>query len=233
MNKNILVPIYGNSFSGNVVNNYCNPANQFHCNSCWAIASCQCVSDRLRNKGIIDKNDELNYYWFHDYICSNSEGNDSCTRGTELLRGLHEMVNTGAPLMSETRDRSFNEIVSLQDNNAPRFKVKGWKLLRGATDQITKKAILNELNTSGSVITTVNIYDSFLHYVGSSPYQPKNRESSDSMIHMVCIIGYDTYDQSFIIRNSYGNSYGWNGLVKIPYNDTKMDFDINVFAPIM
>lgn len=219
---------------GWIVKDICDPANQFNCNSCWAIATCQCVSDRLRLSGIIPPNDELNYYLFHDFIVANSHGRDSCERGAEIMLGMEEMERLGAPLLSLSKDRTFDERYSSKEMNQYKYKVKSWRKIQGPSLSSTVNAIKKELREGGTLITTINIYGSFMDHVGSSIYEVPNYEKADpNMVHMVSIVGYDDNDGTFIIRNSYGKEYGHYGLVKVRQYDTRLDLDLNCFAPIL
>lgn len=217
---------------GRIMKNRCISTNQFECNSCWAISTCQTLSDRLRYKGIIPKNDELNYYTFHDYVVSRSKGEDSCARGAEIMLGFKEMEKIGAPLMSQSRDRTFDDKYLPGDMDSKKYGVQGWTNLccKYAATQNIKK----ELETNGTVTATINIYDSFMKHVGKSPYEPSAFERADSaMVHMISIVGYSDNDCTWIIRNSYGPKYGYNGLVKVYQDDDKLEIDVNCYAPIL
>lgn len=177
-------------------------------------------------------NDELNYYAFHDYIVSNSQGEDSCQRGAEILLGFQEMKHLGAPLMSQSHDRVFDDVAIPGDMNSKKYKVKDWKFI--CCKYNIADAIKTELETSGTVAATINIYDSFMKHVGKSPYTPAAFERPDNaMVHMISIVGYDDKDDTFIIRNSYGNNYGYNGLVKVYQDDDKLEIDSNCYTPVL
>lgn len=205
------------------------PANQFTCNSCWAISVCQAVSDRYRLKGVPEfQNDELNYYTFHDCISNHTDEADNCMTGADVLTGMNEMTNYGAHLMSQTKDRSFDDECIASDELAPTYKTKGWRRLTNPDD------IKKELVTNGSVVATMNIYPSFDKFVGASAYIPDMGErADDSFIHMISIVGYDDVDHTWLVRNSYGESFGNKGFIKIKQQDPRMEIEQNCYAPII
>jgi C1A family cysteine protease len=46
--------------------------------------------------------------------------------------------------------------------------------------------------------------------------------------HAVCVIGYDDSKSAFLVRNSWGSRWGWNGNFWLPYayaTNTNLAFD--------
>jgi C1A family cysteine protease len=173
-------------------------------------------------------NDQLNYIAYHDSIITQTTDIDGCATGALIDTGMKMMVSYGAPLESETKDRVFDDTRVPSDMSARRIKIKGWKKITTVSD------IKKELERSGTVVGIINLYDSFNDFVGSSPYTPLGSERPDSaMAHMISIIGYDDRDHTWIIRNSYGQAFGFNGLAKIRQGDRKLDLESDVYAPII
>jgi C1A family cysteine protease len=121
--------------------------------------------------------------------------------------------------MSETQDRDFDDRYIPSDTEARTFKARRWVKIQGRTPMETIDAIKAELNANGTVTAMINIFDSFDHFraVGSNyTYSPRAGESADSsMVHMVSIVGYDDRDRTWIMRNSFGRSFGLNGFLKV------------------
>jgi len=211
---------------GRIVRGILPSVDQHECNACWAIATCQTVSDRLHLQGKIP-NDQLNYYAYHDIIISHTPDVDGCATGIYLDIGLDMFVTNGAPLMSDTQDRQFNDTYIPSDINKKMYKVRGWK-------DISSNEIIGELDNYGPLVGVINLYPSFNSFVGNGIYTPLPTESIEgSMSHMISIVGYDTNDSTWIIRNSYGPSFGNNGLFKIRWNDPKLGLEQYVYAPIL
>lgn len=210
---------------GYEVRNRCEVTNQFGCNSCWAIAVCQTVSDHLRNMNKISITDQLNYYDFHDFMVDTEPLHASCADGTEISTGLHEMVEIGAPLMSKTIDRSFDQYYPPSDMQQYLYKVGDWENISKSEEMI------DTLQKYGTVVAAININDSFNnlnrnHYI----YSPSITDTS-GMMHMISIIGYN--NQGWIVRNSFGLGWGIDGKFIIPFdNNNVIDYNY-CYAPIM
>lgn len=224
-------PIFvGNSSQSGIRGNLVQPVNQFSCNACWAIATSQVVSDRLHLQGKLPQDDEINYYAYHDIVVNLTPEHDGCEVGAFLETGMDMFTTHGAPLMSETRDRQFDDKAISSDKSARMIRTSGWKNLSGASVAQIKQ----EIASNGPVVATMNIYGSFDNFRGPGIYSPLPSESADSsMLHMVSIVGYDDSDSTWIVRNSYGTSWGNNGLVKIKQGDRRMDIEQYVYAPIL
>jgi hypothetical protein len=213
--------------SGRWVRDITMPANQGHCNSCWAIATCQAMSDRMRLKGIIPLNDELNYYTFFDYMHQTDPSLGSCSEGAYDDTGRLESMNVGAPLMSVAPDSMFGVDEAYGDEYLPHYKALGWTHLYTTSD------IRNQLDYNGSVTVIINLYDSWYNHMGIGPYIPGPNEKPCGELHMVSLVGYDDRDNTFIVRNSYGRNWGWQGFVKIKQNDQKLNVLYSAYAPIV
>lgn len=218
---------------GRIFLSSCRPTDQHTCNSCWAIAICQTVTDHLHKAGQI-LSDELNYYAFHDIIAEHSGGEETCETGAYPETGFDQMVKSGAPLMSETSDRIFNDDADPKDDMAQKIRISGWKDLSTGNTASTIANIKSKLESSGPVIGVIQLYDSFASFVGTSIYQPLSYETLDpEMAHVVSIIGYDDSDSTWIIRNSFGTNFGYHGYCKIRQGDPKLQIEDMVFSPIL
>lgn len=221
-----------NTQYGRMVRNRCDPADQKGCNACWAVSTAQTMSDRLRNESLISPNDELNYYDFNDMIAEHHPQMANCQEGAYLDTGMKMSTEVGIPLMSETIDRNFDNTVIASDEGVRRFRTRNWRQLMDGSVNATIGNIKRELETNGSVIGVINLYPSFMNHVGTGVYRPLPSETTDaSMVHMVSIVGYNDKDSSWIIRNSYGPSFGFNGFGKIRQGDPKIDIESYVYAP--
>jgi hypothetical protein len=63
---------------------------------------------------------------FHDFVVG-KDPNEGCNQGAYLDSGMNMSMEYGIPLMSQTRDRSFNDQVVPSDLSAPKIKAQTWK----------------------------------------------------------------------------------------------------------
>ena len=78
---------------------------------------------------------------------------------------------------------------------------------------------LNAVKTAlqkGPLVTTLSVYADFMFYA-SGVYKHTTGEFMGG--HAVSIVGYDDTMQAFIIRNSWGTSWGENGFAHVSYDD--------------
>jgi hypothetical protein len=84
---------------------------------------------------------------------------------------------------------------------------------RGVLDLNSVKAALQK----GPLVTTLAVYADFMAY-GGGVY----KHVAGDMLggHAVSIIGYDDAKQAYIVRNSWGETWGENGFGYVAYDDT-------------
>lgn len=73
----------------------------------------------------------------------------------------------------------------------------------------------------GPVVIGISVYDSFeSDEVASSGIIPIPNTGSENLLggHAVCLCGWDDSKNCFILRNSWGTSWGINGYAYIPYD---------------
>ena len=83
---------------------------------------------------------------------------------------------------------------------------------RSVTDVDAVKLALQK----GPVVTTLSVYADFMAY-GGGVYRHVTGDELGG--HAISIIGYDDATQSFIIRNSWGKSWGEDGFGQVSYSD--------------
>jgi hypothetical protein len=81
----------------------------------------------------------------------------------------------------------------------------------GGSDKKVKEAL-----KSGPLLTTLNAREDFLYY-RSGIYKSKNSKKAGG--HAVALIGFDDFKKAWLIKNSWGESWGENGYAWISYDD--------------
>lgn len=123
---------------------------------------------------------------------------------------------------------------SLAFNNAQNYKVEGIYLIKNDLD-----ALRTALSNGYPVVISTVIFSSFGSGKNGVIPMPQKREIQNYRhsgrahgFHSMVIVGYDDAKQCFIVRNSWGNSFGENGYCYMPY-DYITDEDLCHFACII
>lgn len=82
---------------------------------------------------------------------------------------------------------------------------------RVANVEAVKRALQN-----GPLVTTLSVYADFMAY-GSGVYKHVSGEMLGG--HAISIVGYDDAKQAYIVRNSWGDTWGENGFGYVAYDD--------------
>lgn len=87
------------------------------------------------------------------------------------------------------------------------------------TDGFFKRSAdrVKEALAHGPVMTTMTVYSDFVTY-GSGIYRHVTGKSEGG--HAVSIVGYDEANRAWIIRNSWGTSWGEKGFARISWDDS-------------
>jgi hypothetical protein len=81
----------------------------------------------------------------------------------------------------------------------------------GGSDKKVKEALLK-----GPLLTTLNAREDFLFYKGGI-YKTKNSKKAGG--HAVALVGFDDSKKAWLIKNSWGTSWGENGFGWVSYDD--------------
>lgn len=99
---------------------------------------------------------------------------------------------------------------------AAKYKIKTFQLIQFDVLNTIKKTIYNKQ----PVLIAISIYDSFeSEHVAKTGIVPMPNVHTETLLggHELCLIGYDDNTQMFTVLNSWGSSWGINGLCFIPY----------------
>ena len=81
----------------------------------------------------------------------------------------------------------------------------------GGSDKKVKEAL-----KKGPLVTTLNVREDFLYYKGGV-YKVKSSKKVGG--HAVALVGFDDEKKAWLIKNSWGNTWGENGYGWVSYND--------------
>jgi hypothetical protein len=182
--------------------------NQAFCGSCVAFAAVGAFEGRLN---IAANNPTLNLDLSEQYLFKNIGGCDSGSRpwsASSSLKGAGTTDETCTPYtmgrMGEDRSGTV----------CPNAKERTYKIL--GSQNVSGTAIKEALQ-NGPVTTTMTVYEDFMFYKGGI-YDHVSGKSVGG--HAITIVGYDDAQGTWIVRNSWGPTWGEGGYFRIPYNNS-------------
>lgn len=91
---------------------------------------------------------------------------------------------------------------------------------------VTLDDILHALSAGYPVVTSMNVYNSFYDLENPGEILLKMPKETDNIIggHAVVFVGYNLANNTFIARNSFGESWGLAGNFFVPFEYVKQDF---------
>jgi len=211
MNSNTTT-ITKSSPSSFIISSLGNILDQGNIGSCVSNAFAFCINTQTKNHFCISR-------LYHYTICriiQNSPLNED--DGTTIRTGCKSISNWGA--MDENNysynTKNFSQLPSLSYiKYAKYFKKFSYTFIN--QDKISLKNCLNTYKVP--IIFGIMIYSSFYN-TGPNGIVPFPNISNESLEggHCMNIIGYDDSKSWFICVNSWGKSFGNNGICYIPYN---------------
>jgi len=160
-------------------------------------------------------------YWWERYLegSINSDSGASLRDGMKVLKQKGVCLEVSWPYDITTFETSptQNEIIEAND-----YTIPGYQRIR-SINEVKHALLLNHLLVFG-----MTVYQSF-ESVGNDGIVPiPKAEEKQLGGHALCIVGYDDdiNNGSFIVRNSWGETWGDSGYCYMPYSMFESIFDI-------
>jgi len=214
---------------------WCSPIeNQGKLGSCTGHGTAACIEyiDRRYN----NKQTEISrlFIYYYERLL---EGTINSDNGAQIRDGIKATYTYGAPLESlwpydVTKFRIPPSPAAVQD--AATRKVTLYENIPNGDVQ----GCINALAAGYPVIIGFSVYSSFeSDRVAQTGMMPYPNVKSERMMggHCVLLVGYDNNKNVFIVRNSWGTSWGDNGYFYMPYKviqDTTMSSDFWVIKSV-
>lgn len=178
--------------------------NQGNCGSCWAFAATAMLADHLKLKGITGYEDLSE----QDRVSCDRE-NSGCNGG---WLGQDYQKDVGVALEVDFPYTASNARCK---DVAHYHKIQSWNYIESENELPSAEKLKRAIYTWGPITVAVSASGDFMSYK-SGVY---NSASSGSINHAVNLVGWDdtTTPSYFIMRNSWGTSWGESGYMRIAY----------------
>ncbi len=202
------------------------PKDQEYCGSCWAFAS----TGAIESKYLITKNrPNVNIDLSEQILVSCDTSNYGCNGGL-LANAASFLQESGTylescfyynPSTSDPSSTRCSRSCSDYKNKIKYYKIKDW---RGVSQDV------NELKAAvyqyGPVPVGMIACDDYQYYNGGV-YKHYRGNCNINSGHGVLIVGWDDYNNCFIVKNSGGTYWGENGYFRIDYSEVRDCYDPN------
>ncbi len=177
--------------------------NQGQCGSCWAFGTVAVFENLLKIRDNVTKS------LSEQQLVSCNDQGWSCNGG-EFAHDMH--VNPGAALTSDFPYTASDS--DCKPGLTYTGQIQSWAYISGSADSTpTTEQIKQAIHDDGPVSITVSATDSFQAYSGGI----YNANDGSETNHLVALVGYNDDGQYWILRNSWGASWGEDGYMRIKY----------------
>jgi hypothetical protein len=187
--------------------------DQGNCGSCWAFGTAGALESYL----LISQPTTFNAQQLDlaEQILVSCSGAGDCNGGY-IDQASNYVLATGLPPESYDPYKATNGSCGSAHTGWQQAAQKshGWQWV--TTTSASVSALKSALAAYGPLITTMDVYSDFMYYTsGIYHYVSGSLEGG----HAILLVGYDDTNQCFIVKNSWGTSWGEQGFFRIAYSE--------------
>lgn len=190
--------------------------DQKHCGASWAISATGAIESHyfLKTGHLMSLSDQ------NLIDCSGLYGNHGCEGGLpeqafKYIRHHGIFSAKDYPYDDQTNDHC---IISMKHAKKSNVTVHGYTRISSGNENDLQTA----LAIHGPISVLINAgHRSFMHYSEGIWHEPYCSSDDDDINHSVLLVGYDTDEHDrdyYILKNSFGTSWGENGYFRMPRN---------------
>lgn len=184
--------------------------NQEHCKACWAFAVASAVEShyfiktgelvRLSAQNLID--------------CSDVFGNNGCTMGYTRLAFMYIEANQGINYADSYPYKKFQRKCRFNRNDSV-VSIRGYASVKPNSEA----SLIEAVASKGPVVVRLYTSSKFLKYTGGVFFDFSCKKQQHYQIMLLVGYGTDKDDGDYwILKNSFGESWGENGYMKMARN---------------
>jgi predicted secreted protein len=194
------------------------------CGSCWSFAATGAVENELNifHSAGVDGGEQ--------YLVSCNEDGWGCNGGYpwEALDYFISKVPAGEPaagLVYEADAPYFAYDLSCDGPYEHHEKIKSWSWIDPINNIPTPASIKQAIYDHGPVVVAICVGTAMQKYTGGVFRTDESSQCGSGYVnHAVLLIGWDNSTQSWILRNSWGATWGESGTMRIGYAVSNVGF---------
>lgn len=193
------------------------PRDQASCGACWAFGTVGVMESAIAINGgpMTDLSEQ--------FLVSCNTSGWSCNGGLTAHKWHYDTLATsqtaiGAVLEADKPYTATNGTCTTAYNHP--YRLAGWQFITPTEFTMpTVDAIKNAIYTYGPITAGVCADSGWSPYTGGV-YNPTSNQCGGGTNHQIILVGWDDATSSWILRNSWGPSWGESGYMRIRWDTT-------------